>query len=38
MAKHQGRKSAVARELGVNRSTLYYRLKKFGLETGGAEE
>jgi DNA-binding NtrC family response regulator len=32
MAKHRGRKSDVARELGINRSTLYYRLKKFGLE------
>ncbi|HEY3445103.1 MAG TPA: sigma-54 dependent transcriptional regulator [Myxococcales bacterium] len=30
--KHRGRKSDVARELGVNRSTLYYRLKKYGLE------
>ncbi|HCF61113.1 MAG TPA: sigma-54-dependent Fis family transcriptional regulator, partial [Myxococcales bacterium] len=30
--KHRGRKSDVARELGINRSTLYYRLKKFGLE------
>jgi len=33
MAKHRGRKSDVARELGVNRSTLYYRLKKLGLDT-----
>jgi DNA-binding NtrC family response regulator len=32
MAKHRGRKSDVARDLGINRSTLYYRLKKFGLE------
>ncbi|HEV8320231.1 MAG TPA: sigma 54-interacting transcriptional regulator [Myxococcota bacterium] len=30
--KHQGRKSDAARELGINRSTLYYRLKKYGLE------
>jgi DNA-binding NtrC family response regulator len=30
--KHRGRKSDVARELGINRSTLYYRLKKHGLE------
>ncbi len=30
--KHRGRKSDVARELGINRSTLYYRLKKYGLE------
>jgi DNA-binding NtrC family response regulator len=30
--KHHGRKSDVARELGINRSTLYYRLKKLGLE------
>jgi two-component system, NtrC family, response regulator AtoC len=32
MEKHRGRKADVARELGVNRSTLYYRLKKYGLE------
>jgi DNA-binding NtrC family response regulator len=37
MAKHRGRKSDVARELGINRSTLYYRLKKFGLEEAEAE-
>jgi transcriptional regulator with GAF, ATPase, and Fis domain len=37
MAKHKGRKSDVARELGINRSTLYYRLKKFGLDADGAE-
>ena len=30
--KHRGRKSDVARELGINRSTLYYRLKKHALE------
>jgi two-component system, NtrC family, response regulator AtoC len=30
--KHRGRKSDIARELGINRSTLYYRLKKHGLE------
>jgi DNA-binding NtrC family response regulator len=30
--KHAGRKSDAARELGINRSTLYYRLKKYGLE------
>jgi two-component system, NtrC family, response regulator HydG len=32
IGKHRGRKSDVARELGINRSTLYYRLKKYGLE------
>ena len=32
LEKHSGRKSDVARELGINRSTLYYRLKKFGFE------
>jgi two-component system response regulator AtoC len=32
LEKHRGRKSDVARELGINRSTLYYRLKKFGFE------
>jgi len=32
MEKHKGRKADVARELGINRSTLYYRLKKLGLE------
>jgi DNA-binding NtrC family response regulator len=32
LEKHNGRKSDVARELGINRSTLYYRLKKFGFE------
>jgi transcriptional regulator with PAS, ATPase and Fis domain len=37
LAKHRGRKSEVARELGINRSTLYYRLKKLGLEEGPAE-
>jgi transcriptional regulator with PAS, ATPase and Fis domain len=37
LAKHRGRKSDVARELGINRSTLYYRLKKLGLEEEGAE-
>jgi DNA-binding NtrC family response regulator len=37
MAKHKGRKSDVARELGINRSTLYYRLKKFGLDVDAAE-
>jgi transcriptional regulator with GAF, ATPase, and Fis domain len=30
--KHGGRKSDIARELGINRSTLYYRLRKFGFE------
>ncbi|MBS2029854.1 MAG: sigma-54-dependent Fis family transcriptional regulator [Deltaproteobacteria bacterium] len=37
MSKHKGRKSDVARELGINRSTLYYRLKKFGLDAEAAE-
>jgi DNA-binding NtrC family response regulator len=32
MQKHNGRKADVARELGINRSTLYYRLKKYGLD------
>jgi two-component system, NtrC family, response regulator AtoC len=31
MEKHGGRKAEAARELGINRSTLYYRLKKYGL-------
>jgi two-component system response regulator AtoC len=31
LAKHQGRKADVARELGINRSTLYYRLRKYGI-------
>ena len=32
LEKFHGRKSDIARELGINRSTLYYRLKKFGFE------
>ncbi len=35
LEKHGGRKADVARELGINRSTLYYRLKKFGLDDAG---
>ncbi len=31
LARHDGSVSAVARELGINRTTLYYRLKKYGL-------
>jgi len=31
MAKHGGSVSRVARELGINRTTVYYRLKKHGL-------
>jgi two-component system, NtrC family, response regulator AtoC len=31
MNKHNGRKAEAARDLGINRSTLYYRLKKYGL-------
>jgi two-component system, NtrC family, response regulator AtoC len=31
MNKHHGRKAEAARDLGINRSTLYYRLKKYGL-------
>ncbi len=31
MEKHHGHKSDVARELGINRSTLYYRLRKHGI-------
>jgi transcriptional regulator with PAS, ATPase and Fis domain len=29
MEKHHGHKADVARELGINRSTLYYRLRKY---------
>ena len=32
LERNGGRKSDVARELGINRSTLYYRLKKYALE------
>ena len=31
MDKHDGSVSRVARELGLNRTTVYYRLKKYGL-------
>ena len=31
LEKHQGRKADVARDLGINRSTLYYRLRKYGI-------
>ena len=31
LQKHQGNRSAVARELGVARSSLIYRLKRYGL-------
>ncbi len=37
LAKHRGRKADVARELGINRSTLYYRLKKLGIEEAPGE-
>jgi len=30
LEKHRGCKSDIAKELGVNRSTLYYRLRKYG--------
>ena len=30
--RYHGHKADVARELGINRSTLYYRLRKHGLE------
>jgi DNA-binding NtrC family response regulator len=33
LARHDGSVSAMARELGLNRTTLYYRLKKYGLMT-----
>jgi DNA-binding NtrC family response regulator len=33
LAKHGGSVSRMARELGINRTTLYYRLKKHGLST-----
>lgn len=33
LARHDGSVSAMARELGINRTTLYYRLKKYGLMT-----
>ncbi len=37
--KHRWRKADMARELGLNRSTLYYWLKKYGLlEKAGGEE
>ena len=32
LERHHGHKADVARELGINRSTLYYRLKKHGIE------
>ena len=32
LRRHSGSKSEVARELGINRTTLYYRLKKHGLD------
>ena len=31
LEKHHGHKADVARELGINRSTLYYRLRKYGM-------
>jgi transcriptional regulator with AAA-type ATPase domain len=32
LEKHKGNRSAVARELGLSRSTFMYRLKRYGLE------
>jgi DNA-binding NtrC family response regulator len=32
LERHHGHKADVARELGINRSTLYYRLRKHGLD------
>ena len=32
LGRHHGHKADVARELGINRSTLYYRLRKHGIE------
>jgi two-component system response regulator AtoC len=31
LGRHHGHKADVARDLGINRSTLYYRLRKYGI-------
>jgi DNA-binding NtrC family response regulator len=38
IARYEGRMSEVARRLGIGRSTLYRKLKEFGLEGAEAEE
>ena len=35
--RYSGRMSEVARRLGIGRSTLYRKLKEYGLETGETE-
>ena len=37
IARYDGHMSEVARRLGIGRSTLYRKLKEFGLEVGTAE-
>ena len=37
IARYDGHMSEVARRLGIGRSTLYRKLKEFGLEQGAAE-
>ena len=37
IARYDGHMSEVARRLGIGRSTLYRKLKEFGLEAGEAE-
>jgi DNA-binding NtrC family response regulator len=37
IARYDGRMSEVARRLGIGRSTLYRKLKEYGLESGEAE-
>ncbi|TMA43342.1 MAG: sigma-54-dependent Fis family transcriptional regulator [Deltaproteobacteria bacterium] len=32
LGRHHGHKADVARDLGINRSTLYYRLRKYGIQ------
>jgi len=38
IARYDGHMSEVARRLGIGRSTLYRKLKEFGLEDGGEED
>ncbi|MBN2194750.1 MAG: sigma 54-interacting transcriptional regulator [Polyangiaceae bacterium] len=37
LAKHQGNRALAARELGINPSTLYRRIQRFGLEPPGRD-
>ncbi len=38
IARYEGHMSEVARRLGIGRSTLYRKLKEFGLEPEGAPQ